>query len=445
MVKPVTAPRILSSSHSNSSGITKWLKTANPVWFTIYVSLSAFCLYTCIYAYRKTFAAATFQDQIVWGMSYKMWLVIFQVVGYALSKFVGIKIISELKHHQRAKGILITSAIALLSWLFFAIVPSPYNITFLFVNGIALGLVWGMVFSYLEGRRVTEVLGAVLSVSFIFSSGLCRSVGSYLLITFNVSETWMPFVAGALFTIPLIVFLFLLDKVPPPSTEDVLLRTKRQPMNKSDRRLFVTAFLPGIILFVVGYMLLTAFRDFRDNFSAEVWASLGYAANSDIYTKTEVPISLGVLVVMGSIMLIRNNKAALMINHVIIIAGMVLIGVSTYLFENKIIDPATWMILIGFGLYLGYVPFNSIFFDRMIAAFQFTGTVGFIMYVADAFGYLGSVGVLLFKQFGTKDVSWLSFFVSSGYLISVAGGILITASMAYFYFKSKTAPSTTPV
>ena len=67
--------------------------------------------------------------------------------------------------------------IAGISWLFFAIVPPPYNIVFLFTNGFPLGLVWGMIFGYMEGRRYTEVLGAGLSVSFIFSAGLAKSAG----------------------------------------------------------------------------------------------------------------------------------------------------------------------------------------------------------------------------------------------------------------------------
>jgi hypothetical protein len=417
--------------------VTVLLKKSNSFWFTIFVSLTAFGLYTCIYAFRKTFAAATYTDLIFLGVEYKIWLVTFQVCGYAVSKFVGIKLIAELKASSRGKGILIIVLIAGLSWFFFGWIPAPLNILCLFINGLALGLAWGMVFSYLEGRKVTEALGAALSVSFIFSSGLCRSAGAYLIRDWNVSENWMPLVASCLFFIPLSGFLYLLNKVPPPTSEDEALRTKRMPMNSENRKKFIRTFLPGIILFVIAYMLLTAFRDFRDNFSAEVWEELGYGNSPGIYTATEIPVSIAVLVVMGSIMVIKKNKLALMINHLIIIAGMIIIGGSTLLFENQMISPVLWMTLMGLGLYLGYVPFNSIFFDRMIAAFQYIGTVGFIMYVADAFGYLGSVGVLFFKQFGSSNASWLEFFITTGYVFSVVGSFLILGSMAYFHFKHK--------
>jgi len=126
-----------------------------------------------------------------------------------------------------------------------------------------------------------------------------------------------------------------------------------------------------------------------------------------------------------------------MINHLIIMVGMIITGVSTFLFEQHLITPPIWMICIGLGLYLGYVPFNSIFFDRLLAAFNYVGTVGFLIYVADSFGYLGSVGVLFFKEFGYAEVSWLQFFISAGYLLSVAGAVLIGSSMWYFHWRHR--------
>jgi len=340
--------------------------------------------------------------------------------------------IAELKSSSRSSGILIMASIAIFSWLLFALIPPPLNIIFLFTNGLPLGLVWGMVFGYLEGRRFTEVLGAGLSVSFLFSAGLCKSVGGLIMRDWGISEQWMPFTASLLFIFPLLLFLFLLNQLPPPSALDEKLRTRRHPMNKEDRTKFIAIFLPGIILFVVAYMLMTVFRDLRDNYSAEVWKSVGLGNSPEIFTATEVPVSLAVLLVMGSLMIIRNNQTALLINHVIVILGMALLGLATLLFEHQMISAPTWMTLIGLGLYLGYVPFNCIFFDRMIAAFQYSGTVGFIMYVADSFGYLGSVGVLFFKEFGLPHLSWMNFFISAGYLISIAGGFLMTGSLIYF-------------
>lgn len=426
----------MTMASSGEPSLTQWLKQTNGFWFALYATVTAFCLYTCVYAFRKTFAAATFDEMVYAGVSYKVWLVTSQVVGYAASKFIGIKVISELKATARATGIVLMVSIAALSWLFFALVPAPYNIIFLFTNGFPLGLLWGMIFGYLEGRRYTEVLGAGLSVSFIFSAGVAKSAGGFIMRDWGVSEMWMPFVTCCVFIVPLLLFLWLLDKLPPPSALDEALRTRREPMDSANRKNFVKSFWPGIILFTLCYMLLTTFREFRDNFSAEVWQTLGYGDSPQIFTTTEIPISFTILVVMGSLMFIKNNQTALMVNHLIIFIGMALIGVSTYLFQNELISPPAWMILIGMGLYLGYIPFNSIFFDRLLAAFKYVGTVGFLIYVADAFGYLGSIGVLFFKEFSYAELSWLDFFFTAGYLISVVGSLLIGGSMFYFHRKA---------
>jgi len=78
----------------------------------------------------------------------------------------------------------------------------------------------------------------------------------------GVSEYWMPFVSACLFFLPLLLFLWLLDKLPPPSVEDEALRTKRQPMLGAERLAFVKTFAPGLVLLILSYALLTAFRDF---------------------------------------------------------------------------------------------------------------------------------------------------------------------------------------
>jgi hypothetical protein len=91
------------------------------------------------------------------------------------------------------------------------------------------------------------------------------------------------------------------------------------------------------------------------------------------------------------------------------------------------------MIVTGFGLYMGYVPFNCVLFERLIAAFRIPGTVGFVMYLADAFGYLGSVGVLLYREFVQPDLSWLDFFMTAGFVTGIGGSILICISIFIIY------------
>lgn len=425
----------MQSDSLRSGAVTQWLRTTHGFLFSLYATLAAFCLYTCIFAFRKTYTVGTFEGYAFLSVSYKSWMVIAQVLGYGIAKFAGIKLISELKSTFRVKGILLMTAIAGLSWLFFAITPPPYNIVFLFTNGLPLGMGWGLVFSYLEGRRFTEVLGAGVSVSFIFSSGFAKSVGGFVMKFWGISEYWMPFVSACIFLLPLLFFLWMLNQLPPPNQLDEELRTKRQPMDRAERKNFLRMFAPGLILLILTYVLLTAFRDFRDNYSADVWKTLGYGNSPEIFTKTETPVTLAILVIMGSIMFIRSNRNAFMINQMIVLCGMLLVGIATFLFDRQLIDATPWMIMLGMGLYLGYVPFNSILFDRMIATFRYVSTVGLLIYLADAFGYLGSMGVLFYKELGQPNLSWLDFFIQAGYVMSVAGSLLVISAMIYFHLR----------
>jgi MFS family permease len=425
--------------------IQQRLKDSSLLLFSLYAAGCAFSLYTCVYAFRKAFAVATFDGILFLGISYKVWLIVAQVLGYAISKFIGIRVISELNPRDRKKNLFLLLFIAGLALLLFPLIPTPYNIILLFINGLPLGLIWGIIFSYLEGRRSTEFLGAGLSVSFIFSTGFVKSVGATVMQQWGVSEWWMPCLTAALFVPPLILFIWLLDQLPAPSLEDVQMRSKRIPMNRLQRNHFMSTFGPGLVLLILVYVLLTSYREFRDNFSAEIWKSLGLGNSPELFTYTEVPISITVLFLIGSIMFVQKNHVALLLNHALVLFGLLLVGVSTWLFQISWINPVTWMILVGLGLYLGYVPFNSILFDRLLATFQYSGTVGFAMYLADSFGYIGSVGVLFFKEFGFKNLSWLNFFIHSGYAIASTGGILTLLSLFYFqrkYERSQLSAST---
>ena|ERR1700744_2651388 len=398
---------------------------------SIMAAISSFGAYTCMYAFRKAFAAGTFTGQQYFHIDYKVWLVIAQLIGYTLSKIYGIRFIAEVKSNSRAKNIFLLIGIAWLALLGFALVPAPYNIFFLFMNGFPLGMIWGLVFGYLEGRKSTEFMAAVLSTSLIFGSGFVKTTGQTLIHVYNTNEYWMPFATGALFILPLILFVFLLELVPPPTTEDIKLRTKRLPMNAEERKHFIARFLPGIILTLVIYILLTVMRDVRDNFEVEIWGSMGIKDRS-IYTQIDTKISIVVLVAMSLLILVKKNLRAFSIIHLCIIGGCVLIGISTLLYSFKMIDPINWMTMAGLGLYLGYVPYNAIFFERMIATFHYKSNIGFIIYVADSIGYLGSCALLLTKEFGRPNISWGEFFKEGVVFVAVIGGISAVLSLLYF-------------
>jgi MFS family permease len=408
------------------------------IYVAIFASVITFLTYASVYAFRKPFTVGSFSNAPqIFGMNYKDALVITQVLGYMFSKFYGIKFIAELKRFGRGKLIIFLVSISWMALLLFAVVPVPFNIIFLFFNGFPLGIIWGIVFSFVEGRKATDFIGASLAVSFIFSSGFVKSVAKYLQVTFHVSDWWLGFDTGLVFVIPLLLFVFLLEKTPPPSDEDVENRIVRLPMNKDERKKFFNEFKYGLVLLIILYVFLTMFRDIRDNFAADIWRELGYGNEPSVFTSTEIPISIIVLAMIGSMILIRNNRSAFIITHIIIVAGFMLAGISSWMFINHHLSPFMWMTLVGLGLYMGYIPFNCILFERLIATFRSGGNVGFLIYISDSFGYLGSVAVIISKSVYSNKLPWATVYSNGVMYLSVVGVVGTLVALRYFNRKYK--------
>ncbi len=409
----------------------------NPIYTSLFAAVVCFATYACIFSFRKAFNVAAYEGYEVAGLNYKVVLVITQVAGYMLSKFYGIKFISEMKRVGRGKLILVLVGISWFAWLLFALIPPPYNFWVLILNGFPLGMLWGVVFSYVEGRKATDFIGAALAVSFIFGSGIAKSVAQAVMTNWGVTEYWMPFVTALIFFFPLVIFVYLLEKIPPPDASDIAQRTERLPMMAADRKAFLKIFLPGIVLLVLVYIFVTVLREVRDSFMADMWRASGEEFLPGVFAKTETLISIIILVMIAGMVVIKNNLKAFLIAQWMMLAGFVLSGIVTWFYLQQQLNTFNWMTLVGLGLYMTYIPYNSILFDRLLAAFKYAGNVGFLIYVADAFGYLASVSVVLTKTVFQLQLNWLQFYTTLVLVTSVAGVIFTFFSILYFNKKHK--------
>jgi hypothetical protein len=430
-----TAPNPLNQP--KRSAISRALENANSVLFVLYGGLAAFCVYFSMYAFRKPYAAATYEDVVGWHIhfNFKALLVISQILGYALSKVIGIKVIAEMEPRRRAPAILILILTSLVGLILFAVLPVNVKFIGLFLNGMPLGLIWGLVFGYLEGRRTTEVLGAILSASFIVSSGIVKTVAIFLMVHLHVSEFWMPAATGALFLPLLFISVWFLSQLPPPSAADIAARTERRPMNGAERIAFLRKYGPGVSLLVFGYILLTVFRDFRDDFAVDIWAALGFKGDPDVLTESEIPVAIFTLTAFAALILIKNNLRALLTIHAMTVGGAVLMGASAFAYINHWVTPMQLMIGTGTGLYVAYMPFNAMLFERMIAATRQVANAGFLIYVCDASGYLGTVTLLVYKNFFASDIDWLTVFLTGAFATSAVCLVFTFAAGVYFWRK----------
>jgi len=422
------------------SRITSWLSKAPSLPFSIYAMGFAFATYFCMYAFRKPFGAATFDGlEFLWGINLKTAFVIGQIIGYTLSKYYGCKYCSEIGRDQQAKALVLMIVIAEAALLGFALLPGNFKVLAIFINGLPLGMVWGLVSRYLEGRKTAELLFAGLSCSYIVASSSIKTIGGWVMQA-GVPEFWMPAAVGGIFFLPFVVAVFFLNQLPDPSAEDISNRSERTVMDSSDRSVFFRQFMGGMLMLLLLYFFLTAYRDVRDMYMPEVFKVLGYPAEPTLFSKADYPIAFGIMVVMALLNLAKDHRRGLTAVFAVMMSGMLLMGGATVLMDLGAIDGLWWMILVGFGAYLAYVPFGAVLFERIMASTKAAGTAVFAIYLSDAIGYTGSVGIQLYKDLGQSELDYYQFLRLFTYGMAGLGTVLFAMSGVYFLRKAKAMP-----
>jgi len=408
-------------------------------FWAFWAVFAAFGTYFCMYGFRKPFTVAEYDGTMVGNIDFKTIVVSIQVLGYMLSKFIGIKIISEMPPQRRAFALigLILAAEAALA--LFGVMPRPWNAVGLFLNGLCLGMVFGLVLGFLEGRRLTEALVAGLCTSFILADGVTKSVGAWLLAQ-GVPEDWMPFTAGLIFLLPLCGCVGMLTKVPAPSAKDIVARSARETMTSHDRWSLFHRYALGLSILVGIYLLITIIRSIRADFAAELWGDLGKDAAPSIFTRSEMWVAFGVMFVNGLSIYIRNNRVAFFLSLGTCALGLIVVAVALIGQQTQSIGAFQFMVLIGFGLYLPYVAIHTTVFERLLAMTRERGNLGFLMYLADAFGYLGYVLLMFTRNFFVGRENFLEFFISVCWL--ALGISLVALFIACIYFANHGRQST---
>jgi hypothetical protein len=296
---------------------------------------------------------------------------------------------------------------------------------------LPLGMVFGLILGFLEGRRHTEALTAGLCTSFIVSGGVTKSVGAYLLDA-GVSEWWMPFCAGLLFVPPMLLFAWMLSRIPAPSPADVAARTERAPMSRAQRRGFYARYAFGLTLMMIVFMLVTVLRSVRDDFAPEIWRGLGVTGNPSKFAVSETIVGVVILVLAGMMVAVRDNRRAFFIAMAAAGAEAVMLGGVLLGLHANLLSPMAFMVLHGLGLYIPYVLFHTTLFERLIAMTRDRGTIGYLMCLADATGYLGYAVLMLVKNlYGSID-DFLSFFIPLSWFVAVACVVLLIPCWRYF-------------
>lgn len=418
-----------TSTQTYTNGGSKEKKPM-PDWiFVLWAGGTALLSYSLVYALRKPFTAAEFEGLQVFGMDYKIVVSIIQLLGYVSAKLLGIKYISELRPEGRLKFIIGSAALSEISLIAFGLLPMPYNIMALYFNGLSLGCMWGVIFSFLEGRRSTDILASIMGVSMALSSGVAKSLGLYTLNVLHVSEFWMPALIGAI-AFPLLCFTgWMMTRFPQPTAADIASRSIRVTLNGHQRWALFRRFMPLLIMLFAANLLLTVQRDIKEDFivciiDVSTVSSWAFAQIDSIAT----------LVLLATFALLSTTYDHLKVLCILLVLSTCGMGTLAFLganFEQVGLPTTIWLFLQSLCLDMAYLSFQTIFFERFIACFKIKGNVGFFIITIDFVGYLGTLALLLFKEFYASHIDWASFYNSMSLYIGIVCCLAFIGSLVY--------------
>ena len=402
-------------------------KRLSDLLFILWAGGAALLSYSLVYALRKPYTAAAFEGLEFFNMDYKVAVTIVQILGYLIAKFAGIKLISELKKETRFRFIVIASVMAELALVGFWLLPAPYNLFVMFFNGLALGCMWGVIFSFIEGRRVTDLLASMLGVSIVFSSGTAKSIGLFFMNTLHVDPFLMPVLIGGL-ALPLLLLLgYSLSRLPQPDEHDIASKSKRETLNGKQRWELFRQYMPMLTLLLAANFLLVILRDIKEDFLVNIFDVSAYS--SWIFARIDSIVTLIILGIFGLMMFVKSNIKSLMVLLSMVIVGMVFMGITSFGYSRIQLSPISWLFIQSLCLYIAFLTFQTIFFDRFIACFKIKGCVGFFIALIDFIGYTGTVLVLTVKEFMHPDINWLEFYNLSAGCVSLFCCVAFTGAM----------------
>jgi hypothetical protein len=183
---------------------------------------------------------------------------------------------------------------------------------------------------------------------------------------------------------------------------------------------------------VLVYLLITILRSVRADFAPEIWAGLGATVLPDVFARSETVVAAGVLLLNGSVVFIQHNRRAFFAGLGLALAGTALIGFALLGLRAGVLSPFAFMVLHGLGLYMPYIAVHTTIFERLIAMTRDRGNIGYLMYLADAFGYLGYVVVLLARNLFGPTEDFVAFFIALSWVIAGACVVFLLPCWRYF-------------
>ena len=187
-------------------------------------------------------------------------------------------------------------------------------------------------------------------------------------------------------------------------------------------------------------LLLTVQRDIKEDFIVCIVDV--DTISSWVFAKID---GLATLLLLGMFAILawsKNHLRVLCTLLLLSIAGMGTLSLLGAGVAGQGLPTTTWLFLQSLCLDMAYLSFQTIFFERFIACFKVRGNVGFFIITIDFVGYLGTLGLLLFKEMHAAHIDWPSFYDRMSLYIGLACCLAFVGALAYLAQarKCKTSP-----
>jgi len=423
-----------------------WLKKLleeNVIFFIAYLSITSAIAYMGSYFVRSPIYIIPMNSfPTFWGVDFKTCLTLSSEFGKLVSKLLGMFIVSRINRQSRLVVLIIFNVVAMcLISLPFAFLDPIYQLVGTFLAMCLLSSTYGIIVLYYEGRRITETLGTLSAISYLFGTGAAKSTGAFFLN--YISPRFMPLTVACTFLPISIICMILLDMVPEPTREDVAHRSKRSKMSLKDQFSFMWTFNLGIFVLMVLNLCTLLVRNFRDYFAPEIYQ---YGLKTGVPEETYLAADAfgGAIAILTGIFLpkvARHKVAFFIMIGLTLLGGLILVG-FTFMFEYSILPGLPWLLSIAAGMWIVYLPINSgAMWDRLFAISRIHGTDSFLIYAVDILGGVGTIVLMFWKLFFFHSDPGSMFVI----LTMVVGSIVCVGSLilfGYFYLVFKYYPDT---
>lgn len=144
--------------------------------------------------------------------------------------------------------------------------------------------------------------------------------------------------------------------------------------------------------------------------------------------------SIATLVLLATFALLATTYDHLKVLCILLILSTLGMGTLAFLginFHHINLPTTIWLFGQSLCLDMAYLSFQTIFFERFIACFKIRGNVGFFIITIDFVGYLGTLALLLFKEFYASHIDWQSFYNHMSFWIGIVCCIAFMGSFVY--------------